>query len=49
MQNTGNCSAAETPFGGIKDSGAGKESGKDIAINEFMVTKAGTLTLEGQF
>ncbi|KAI4597182.1 hypothetical protein KJ359_004694 [Pestalotiopsis sp. 9143b] len=47
--NTGNCSAAETPFGGIKDSGAGKESGKDIAINEFMVTKAGTLTLEGQF
>ncbi|KAF2996117.1 hypothetical protein E8E14_001953 [Neopestalotiopsis sp. 37M] len=47
--NTGSCSAAETPFGGIKDSGAGKESGKDIAINEFMITKAGTLTLEGQF
>ncbi|KAL1837006.1 hypothetical protein VTK73DRAFT_4846 [Phialemonium thermophilum] len=44
--NTGNNSAAEAPFGGIKESGCGKESGKDVAINEFMVTKTGTLTIE---
>ncbi|KAI5457181.1 putative succinate-semialdehyde dehydrogenase [Mariannaea sp. PMI_226] len=44
--NTGNNSSAEAPFGGIKESGCGKESGKDVAIDEFMITKSGTLTLE---
>ncbi|KAK0384699.1 hypothetical protein NLU13_7177 [Sarocladium strictum] len=45
--NTGNNSSAEVPFGGIKESGQGKESGKNVAIDEFMVTKSGTLTVEG--
>ncbi|CAM1507641.1 Fc.00g072820.m01.CDS01 [Cosmosporella sp. VM-42] len=43
---TGNNSSAETPFGGIKESGCGKESGKNVAIAEFMITKTGTFTVE---
>ncbi|RMZ34153.1 hypothetical protein D0859_01706 [Hortaea werneckii] len=47
--NTGNASAAESPFGGIKESGYGKESGKDVAIQEYLITKTGTLTLRGHY
>jgi len=47
--NCGNSSAAESPFGGIKESGYGKESGKDVAIAEYLITKTVTMALEGHY
>ncbi|EAW25659.1 NAD-dependent succinate-semialdehyde dehydrogenase [Aspergillus fischeri NRRL 181] len=44
--NTGNFSAAEIPFGGMKLSGYGKESGKDVAVAEYLVSKTCTMTIE---
>ncbi|RSL60728.1 hypothetical protein CEP54_006580 [Fusarium duplospermum] len=43
--NTGNSSGAESPFGGIKESRYGKEAGKDVAIEEYVIAKTGTLTV----
>ncbi|EED20707.1 succinate semialdehyde dehydrogenase, putative [Talaromyces stipitatus ATCC 10500] len=47
--NVGNSSAAEAPFGGMKDSGWGKESGKDIAIDEYLVSKTCTMLIKDHY
>lgn len=48
-QNVGNSSAAEAPFGGMKDSGWGKESGKDVAIDEYLISKTCTMMIKDHF
>ncbi|KAI1826433.1 aldehyde dehydrogenase [Xylaria intraflava] len=39
----------ESPFGGIKASGYGKESGLEVGVDEYLITKTGMLALEGQY
>jgi acyl-CoA reductase-like NAD-dependent aldehyde dehydrogenase len=48
-QNTRIFSAAESPFDDIKESGYGKESGKEIAVDEYCILKTGMFTLKGQY
>lgn len=35
-----------SPFGGIKALGYGEEAGKDVAIEEYLISKTGTLTVD---
>ncbi|KAH7006979.1 aldehyde dehydrogenase domain-containing protein [Ilyonectria destructans] len=46
--NTSAITGAESPFGGMKESGYGKEAGKDVAVEEYLVTKAVSLALESR-
>jgi succinate-semialdehyde dehydrogenase len=43
--NTGVSTTAETPFGGIKESGVGKEGGFGYGVDEFCVVKTAALQL----
>lgn len=43
---SGAISGAELPFGGTKESGYGKEAGKDVAVEEYLVTKAVSFVVE---
>jgi succinate-semialdehyde dehydrogenase/glutarate-semialdehyde dehydrogenase len=43
--NTAMANAAESPFGGIKESGMGKEGGYGHGVDEFCTTKAMAITL----
>lgn len=43
--NNGNATAAEVPFGGIKESGMGKEGGYKYGIEEFCVVRSAALML----
>ncbi|BEI92381.1 uncharacterized protein CcaverHIS019_0500090 [Cutaneotrichosporon cavernicola] len=43
--NTANANTAESPFGGIKESGLGKEGGFHHGVDEFCVLKVAALTI----
>ncbi|KAI0485347.1 aldehyde dehydrogenase domain-containing protein [Xylariaceae sp. FL0804] len=46
--NTSAITGAELPFGGMKESGYGKEAGKDVAVDEYLVTKAVSVTVDSR-
>lgn len=43
--NTANANTAESPFGGIKESGIGKEGGLHHGVDEFCVLKVAAMTV----
>lgn len=43
--NTASANAAESPFGGIKESGLGKEGGLKYGVEEFCIMKTTAITL----
>lgn len=43
--NTANANTAESPFGGIKESGIGKEGGLHHGVDEFCVIKVAAMTV----
>lgn len=44
--NTAQANSAESPFGGIKDSGIGKEGGLGHAVQDFCMHKSVAITLD---
>lgn len=44
----GAITGADSPFGGMKESGYGKEAGKDVAVDEYLITKAVSVGLESR-
>ena len=44
----GAISGVESPFGGMKESGYGKEAGKDVAVEEYLVTKAVSVVVDSR-
>lgn len=46
---TGNSSAAECPFRGMKEPGYYKESGKGVTAKEYLVAKTVTITIDDKY